>query len=350
MILDSVDQIEKIDQLNMYDQIVGLPDQLKKAWELGNSLVLPEFEPVERIIIAGMGGSAIGGDLLASYVADLASQPVIVHRDYDLPAWAKGKNTLVIASSHSGNTEETLTAYDQALKNHCQVLCITTGGTLARKAQADGTALWLFEHKGQPRAAVGYSFGILLALFSRMGWIPDQNKIVLDTVQSMSAIQKNYAVDVLTTKNPAKRLAGQLQNRWIIVFGCGRMAPVARRWRGQMSEIAKAWAQFEFLPEANHNALAGLINPEELIPMTMAVFLRSKYDHERNQLRTELTRKSFMLEGFNTDLIDAEGEQSLAQMFETILLGDYTAFYLAMLYGMDPTPVEMIENFKKEMI
>jgi glucose/mannose-6-phosphate isomerase len=349
MILDYVDQMKKVDHFDMYGQITGLPEQLKNAWDLGNRLPLPGFEPFDRILIAGMGGSAIGGDLLASYVADMAALPISVHRDYDLPAWAAGKKTLVIASSHSGNTEETLSAYEQARINKCQLMCVSTGGALAKKAAADGTPIWQFDHKGQPRAAVGYSFGILLALLARLGMIPAQEEVILSTVETMKQLQKTFAMDVTTTKNPAKRLAGQLQNRWVTVFGCGRLAPIARRWKGQISEVAKALAQFEFLPEANHNTLAGLVNPEVLIPGTVALFLRSKFDHERNQLRTELTRKSFMLEGFNTDLIEAEGETALAQMWTSLLLGDYAAFYLAMLYEVDPTPVEMIENFKKEM-
>ncbi len=276
MILDSVDQIEKIDHSDMYGQIFGLPQQLKKAWELGNKLPLPIFESISQIVIAGMGGSAIGGDLLASYVADLVDIPVFVHRDYDLPAWAKEKKTLVIATSHSGNTEETLSAYEQAKKNGCQLFCVSTGGKLLKLAQADGAAAWPFEHQGQPRAAVGYSFGMLLALFSRMGWIADQNLPVAATIEAMIQLKQHCAVEVGTTKNPAKRLAGQLQNRWVAVFGCGLLAPVARRWKGQISEIAKAWAQFEFLPEADHNTLAGLLNPEELIPMTMTLFLKIK--------------------------------------------------------------------------
>jgi glucose/mannose-6-phosphate isomerase len=349
MILDAVDQIKKIDLSDMYGHILGLPEQLQKAWELGSTLPLPKFEGVSQIVIAGMGGSAIGGDLLASYVADLAELPVIVHRDYDLPAWAKGKHTLVIASSHSGNTEETFSAYVQAKKNGCQLFCISTGGKLMEMAQADGTAAWKFDHKGQPRAAVGYSFGILLAFFSRMGWIPYQTQALTATIKAMQLLRQTCAVEVGTTKNPAKRLAGQLQNRWVAVFGCGILAPVARRWKSQISEVAKAWAQFEFLPEADHNTLAGLVNPEELIPTIMALFLKSKFDHERNQLRSELTRKSMMLEGFNTDLIVAVGNTPLTQQWTTLLFGDFVAFYLAMLYGVDPTPVELIENFKQEL-
>ena len=127
------------------------------------------------------------------------------------------------------------------------------------------------------------------------------------------------------------------------------LAPVARRWKGQISEIAKAWAQFEFLPEANHNSLAGIENPEELFPKSMVLFLKSIYDHPRNQLRCELTRKIFMLQGFGTDEIEAAGSTPLSHIWTCLHFGDYLAYYLAMSYEVDPTPVSAIEGFKKEM-
>jgi glucose/mannose-6-phosphate isomerase len=144
-------------------------------------------------------------------------------------------------------------------------------------------------------------------------------------------------------------MAGQFMGRWVSVFGSDALAPVARRWKSQISEIAKAWAQFESLPESDHNTLAGLYYPEELFPRTMMVFLQSASDHPRNRLRSELTRKAFMLQGLNTDSIQAQGETSLAHQWTALHLGDYISYYLAMAYGVDPTPVEAIENFKREL-
>jgi glucose/mannose-6-phosphate isomerase len=134
------------------------------------------------------------------------------------------------------------------------------------------------------------------------------------------------------------------------VFGAGILAPVSRRWKGQISEIAKAWAQFEFLPEANHNTLAGIINPKNLHPDFIAIFLRCSSDYPRNQLRGDLTRKVFTSEGLNSEVIDAQGEIPLAQLWTCLHLGDYVSYYLAMTYGVDPTPVSAIESFKREMV
>jgi len=301
------------------------------------------------VLITGMGGSAIGADLLASYVASQSQVPVFVHRDYDLPAWVQAPHTLVITSSHSGNTEETLSAFEAARSRGCPVLALSTGGKLASLADQAGYPVWRFEHKGQPRSAVGFSFGLLLGAFFRLGLIPDPSKELAGAVAAMQLQQRSLAANVPTVQNLAKREAGQLCGRFVVVMGSGILAPVARRWKGQISEVAKAWAQFEFLPEADHNTLAGGLNPPELLDRLMVLFLRAPSDHPRNARRAELTRKAFMLEGFNTDFMDAQGATPLEHMWTLLHLGDYMAYYLAMIYGVDPTPVDAIEGFKKEL-
>ncbi|MBL7162002.1 MAG: bifunctional phosphoglucose/phosphomannose isomerase [Anaerolineales bacterium] len=351
MNLDDIKAFQELDSQNMIAEIDGLPDQLNQAWEFGKSLSLPKWENISRVLIAGMGGSAIGADLLAAYISPLCSVPVVVHRDYNLPAWAKGEATLVIASSHSGNTEETLSAFESAVENGCSLLAISTGGKLAAAAEdaAAGAALGLFEHQGQPRAAVGFSFGLLLATFYHLGLIPDPEAELKDAVAAMKSQQTDLMDDILTMENPAKRLAGQCYGRWVTVMGAGILAPVARRWKGQISELAKAWGQFEFLPEANHNTSAGVINPEEILLKNMVLFLRAKSYHPRNELRANLTKEIFMLEGLGTDFFNAKGDTPLAQLWTTLHFGDYFAYYLAMAYGVDPTPVAAIEGLKERM-
>jgi glucose/mannose-6-phosphate isomerase len=137
--------------------------------------------------------------------------------------------------------------------------------------------------------------------------------------------------------------------RWVMVFGADILEPVARRWKTQVNELAKAWAQFEALPEADHNALAGLTQPSQALSTSMALFLRAESYHPRNLLRTELTKQAYMLEGLNTDFIDAQGESRLAQLWTALLFGDYMAYYLALLYEIDPTPIEMLEGFKQQL-
>jgi glucose/mannose-6-phosphate isomerase len=349
MNLDDHNSFSSLDPQDMLGQIDNLPAQLQEAWESGQNQTLPEWEGIERIVIAGMGGSAIGADLLAAYVEDKCPVPVIVHRDYNLPAWASGPGTLVIASSHSGNTEETLSSFQRAVGSGCRCLSITTGGQLAQSTLQSEMPVWIFEHAGQPRAAVGFSFGLLLALFTRLNLIPNPQAELEEAIQAMRKQQEHIRADNPAVHNPAKRMAGQLVGRWVAVFGSGLLNPVARRWKGQISELAKAWAQFEFLPEADHNTLAGTVFPEEVLRHTTAIFLRCPADHPRNRLRLEITRKAFMLEGISTDFLDGQGQTSLGHQWTALHFGDYSAYYLAMAYETDPTPVEALEGLKKEL-
>jgi glucose/mannose-6-phosphate isomerase len=350
MNLDDLDYFKQLDTLNMLGEIDNLPDQLGFAYQVGLGHALPEWEDFRQVVIAGMGGSAIGADLLASYCAPLAPIPVSVHRDYGLPLFARGAETLVICSSHSGNTEETLDAFEAALRADCRIVVVSTGGELARRAREHGIPVWTFEHTGQPRAAVGFSFGLLLAMFQRLGFLPDQKEALDEAIASMKRSQQHIQASIPAVHNPAKRCAGQLMGRWVTVVGAGLLTTVARRWKGQINEVAKAGANFEFIPEANHNTLAGTMHPEEVLnPHTMTLFLRAPSDHPRNRLRLDLTKDAFMLEGMNTDFVDGRGDTPLAHMWTLILFGDYVAYYLAMGYGVDPTPIQALVDFKRSM-
>jgi len=349
MDLNNYTEFINIDRQNYLGEIENLPNQLEIAYRRGLSLPLPEWKGIQRVLVAGMGGSAIGADLLLAYASATCRVPVQVQRNYYLPAWAHGPETLVVASSHSGNTEETLAAFEQASKNDCRLLALCTGGKLESNAASAGVPVWTFEHPGQPRAAVGYSFSLLLALFSRLGLIPDPQAELSEAITAMRKQQPSLQAAQLIVHNLAKRLAGQLIGRWVMVFAADILEPVARRWKTQINELAKAWSQFEGLPEADHNALAGLQQPEKGLSTAMALFLRAGSYHPRNLLRVELTKQAYMLEGLNTDFIDAQGETALAQQWTTLHLGDYVAYYLAMLYEINPTPVEALEGFKRTL-
>jgi len=349
MNLDQFADFSQLDPQNMLGHIDSLPAQLDAAWELGQALPLPEWQDIHRIVIAGMGGSAIGADLLSAYVFPNCPIPLYVHRDYGLPGWAQGTHTLAITLSHSGNTEETLNCYEHAAANGCLCLSLTTGGKLVKLAQAYGTTLWTFEHPGQPRSAVGYTFGLLLAALCRLKLVPAQEDLVQGAVKAMRAQQAFLRADVPVVRNPAKRLAGQLMGRWVAVFGSGILAPVARRWKSQLNEIAKAWAQFELLPEADHNTLSGTIYPEGQLSRLETIFLRSLSDHSRNRMRSDLTRSSFMQDGLATDVIEALGLTPLDHLWTILHFGDYVAYYLAIAYDMDPTPVPALEMLKQEL-
>ncbi len=156
-------------------------------------------------------------------------------------------------------------------------------------------------------------------------------------------------MEIPAAQNPAKRMAGQLIGRIPVIFGAGILAPVARRWKGQISEVAKAWGQFEFLPEADHNTLAGSQFPEELLSKLIVLFLDSSSDHPRNRLRNAYTRQILMADGLNTDQITAPDGPPLSNLWTLLHYGDYVAFYLAMAYGVDPTPVDALAHLKQAL-
>jgi len=349
MNLDDPQKFAELDKSGMLAEIRNLPDQLEKAWKTAEKLPLPLHKDFSRVILAGMGGSAIGADILSAYIYSICKLPIFILRGYQLPAWASGVNDLVVCSSHSGNTEETLAVFEESVNKGCSILTISTGGKLFDLAGEKNILAWKFEHAGQPRAAVGFSFGMLLNLFSRLKLIPDQSANLSQAADEMRRLIEKIDVQIPATNNLAKRIAGQAMDRFPVIFGAEHLEPVARRWKTQMNEIAKGLAQFEFIPEADHNTLAGLINPEALIYKVYAVFLTSSHYFPRNQKRFELTASEFMLSGICIDKVDYSFPSTLVEIWNTILLGDFVSFYQAMAYGVDPTPVEALENLKKAM-
>jgi glucose/mannose-6-phosphate isomerase len=347
--IDNHQRFSDIDTHHMLSTIDGLPDQLINAWMMGMKQELPEFRNFRQVIVAGMGGSAISADLLCAYIEPICQIPLQVHRDYSLPAWANGPETLAIISSHSGDTEETLSAFDQAIANRCTTVVISTGGQLSRKASQVCIPLWQYNFPIQPRAAVGYSFGFMLSILTRLNIIPNPSDELQDASVTMKTAQKHLKAEVQAIKNPAKRIAGQMVGRLPVVIGYGILAPVARRWKAQINEIAKTWSQYDLIPEVNHNTLAGIENPEKITPNIYALFLRIPTDRSRNQQRITLTQKTFMLQGLGTDFIEARGNTRLAQIWSTLHFGDYVAYYLAMFYGQDPTFIPTINDFKTRM-
>lgn len=349
MELNAYQNFSQIDTDGMLAHIEGLPEQLRAAYELGTRMALPDMETVKCIVVAGMGGSAIGADLLASYTSDKLGVPLIVHRDYGLPAFATGRGTLVIVSSHSGNTEEALSAFQAAREKDCQIVVVTTGGSLERAGSQAGIPVMKFTHTGQPRAAVGFSFGLLLALLVKLGLLSDASAEVEETCAVMIALQDRIKAEVPLMQNPAKRQAGQFVGRHVMIFAGGLLTPVARRWKTQFNEVAKAFAVYEPLPEADHNTLAGIYNSGEQVRHEYAMFLAASQEHPRNQLRLQKTREIFMLEGIATDSFNAKGESRLAQIWSALLFGDYVAYYLAILYDIDPTSIPPITALKEAM-
>lgn len=335
------------DPEDMNAAIEALGANLRAGWQLGLRLDMPQVGSLRQVVISGMGGSAIGGDFVIGYLGESFPLPILARRNYGLPGWARGAETLVICSSHSGNTEETLSSFREALERDCSVMSICTGGKLAEISKEYGKTCWIFNHVGQPRTAIGWTVGLLLALFFRLGLIEDQTQAVEETIEVLADGVRSLGKDNPLSANPAKRLAGQLLERNIVIYGAGDFEVLARRFKSEINELAKAWAAFEGIPEMNHNALAGLRHPQNLYERTSAIFLCSDYDHERNRRRVEYSQRFFLEAGVAVDSVRARGKGKLAQMFSLLQFGDYVSYYLALAYGEDPTPINILTELKR---
>jgi len=296
-----------------------------------------------------MGGSAIGGDLLAALVAGECPCPILVQRGYELPAFVSGPETLVIGCSHSGNTEETLSAFGQARQRGTALLALTTGGEISRLADGWGAPVLRYAYDSQPRAALGYSFILLVNLLCHLGCTADKTADLSEAVEVMRVLQTEIGPAVPVVTNPAKRLAGQLMERLPVVYGAGLMEPVARRWKTQLNENAKRWAFFEPMPELNHNAVVGYERSERLRAWGSVIMLRSRYDSQRIQARWRITRELLLHEGVVADQVQARGQSRLAQMLSLIHYGDLMSVYLALASNVDPTPVTPIAYLKEQL-
>jgi glucose/mannose-6-phosphate isomerase len=345
--LNDAAAIRAADPYHFRDHIAALPHQLQAGWSAAQAVDLPaSFSQIDRVVVAGMGGSAIGGALFASLVAAECPHPISVVREYDLPAYASGSSTLVIALSFSGDTEEVLSIFEQAHARGCQLLVVTGGGQLAERAQAIGAPIIRIHYSSLRQAALGWVLAPLLNLAARLQWTHD---FAADLDEAMTVLRDwtpDLDIDTSVMKNFAKREAGQMMGRAVFVFGAGYFAGVARRWKEQINESAKAWAAIETLPDANHNSLAGVDWPDTFTSRVMALFLTGQCDNPRNAQRVQLTKQAYMMAGCNTDFAMARGQSPLAQTMSLVLLGDFIGYYLALLYGAEPMQVQAVAEFK----
>lgn len=341
---------------NMFDAIGGFPDQIEKGIELSeNGPKVPKGR-TKRVVVLGMGGSAIGGDLLRSYVTsfrDHAGVDVKVNRDYNPPTISG--TDLLVTSSYSGNTEETLRAYNASRKEAGSVLVLTTGGKLGRSARSAKYRTITLPSGLQPRAALGYSFFPLLhtlAVRSRLfGDVVanETEKGIRETVEMLRELNAEYS-DGPKPANRAFRIAERLKGKVPVIYSATeRLDTVNLRWRGQIQENAKHLAFGNLIPEMNHNEINGWSHPSKLLKNFVTIYLRDREDHRRNQRRLDITEGIISPEIGDSITVEAHGRTHLARMFSLIFLGDWVSYWLSGLNGADPSPVPVIENLKKQL-
>ena len=344
--LDNVAVYRQIDTSGMLNHLREFPEQCQRAWEKVTKFALPrEYTGIGKVIILGMGGSAIGGEIVRRLALAETRVPVWVHRDYSLPLFVD-ESTLVIASSYSGNTEETLSAFTESLKTPAKKLVLTTGGKLKQLADEQGIPVFVIDYKAPPRVAFPHSFVPLIGIFQKVGLIGDKSADLREALQLLNKLSGEFIETTALASNPAKQLATKLWGRIAVIYGAGILSEVAQRWKAQLNENSKTWAFFELFPELNHNAVVGYEFPPPVKERMLVLLLRSSLLHPRSLLRYEATAKLMDRAGVAYEIVEAAGETTLAQVMSLVLLGDYFSFYLAMLNKVDPAPVDSIDFVK----
>jgi glucose/mannose-6-phosphate isomerase len=338
------------DSLGLIQGMAASPaafDEARAAAE-GVELVYPP-EEITDVAVCGMGGSAIAADLVIGAYRERLRVPVTVVRDYYLPGWI-GESTLVVLSSYSGGTEETLTCASQALERNSLCVAVTSGGKLGSFYAAEGVPVIPVVPGLQPRAALLRMLVPLVVLFDRLGILPSLGSDLEEARATVAAAVAALGPEVNESENPAKQLARSLQASVPLVWGAELTAPVAARWKGQFNENAKVPSYASTLPELDHNEIVGFSGmPAPFSALAQLVLLRDERQHRQVHRRFDLTRELVEPHVSRVVSITAEGQSALARMLDLVMLGDYVSLYLALLRAVDPGPVEMIERLKERL-
>lgn len=337
-----------LDGGDMFGRIRELGDELVRAWDLSDEIELPAAaERAQSVVVAGMGGSATGGDYFAALANVSAQVPVHVVRGYALPNYVNDRS-LVIICSYSGDTEESLSCYDDAWKRGAAIIATTKGGKLGERARADGASVYTITYDAAPRAALAHSLAPLLRAGARLGLCAVDTADVRATAdQHRALVEGELAPDVPAERNRAKQLAQAIHGRVAFTLGAEHLAPVASRFKNQLAENGKALGGADVLPEADHNFIVGLGTGAKAAESVSLVTLESPslYD-ARVQKRFDVTTQLFAEDGVPVHRIAMRSDGLLPQLFEGTAWGDYVSCYLALLNGQDPSPVPQIVRLK----
>jgi glucose/mannose-6-phosphate isomerase len=298
-----------------------------------------EDKRIENIIICGMGGSGVGGLFVQSFCSEFLHIPIWVSNEYSLPLWV-GENTLVICSSYSGNTEETLYAFDEAVAKGAQLVVVTSGGTLEKKAKEEG--IWVQKIPlgcESPRACLGYSFFAQMTVLKKQGLLGLQEDASLH--QLVSFLEK----EIDNTREKGKALAPYLLGKKVVIYSSKPMEPAGIRFRQQLNENSKSLGWVSVFPEMNHNELVGWSKNEEHL---LVLLLKSSKDHPRTQLRMKICKEIFSHFSHLIE-IPTRGETKIEELFYLVSLLDWASYYLALEKGVDPVSIPAIHFLKNQL-
>ncbi|MDD3725583.1 MAG: bifunctional phosphoglucose/phosphomannose isomerase [Candidatus Ratteibacteria bacterium] len=338
----SQENINILDTKDMLGKLKGFAVQCKD----GYSLPVPSLSStsVKKVILSGMGGSAIGGDIITAIASESSKIPCFVNRDYTLPSFASDEKTLVVIISYSGNTEESLSVLREAIKRKNSVVCITSGGKIEKIAGEAGIPLLKIPGGYPPRCALGYLFFSSYKIMEGIGVVPPIDKNIFTKMEQWieKFIPEKHS-------NLARNLAEKMYNRIGLLYSNNRFYPATTRWKTQLAENSKTFAFINVLPEMNHNEIMSWRYPEWFIKKCLPIFIVSNNEHPRVDLRFEITKEIIFKKQPEIIALTTEGESLLEELFYLIILGDWVSFYLAILNSVDPTEIQEIDLLKQKM-
>lgn len=350
MILDDLTTLKSIDKSDMNKSLFHFPEYITNAQYLVDETEIPKLYNIQQIIISGMGGSAISGDILRDYTEEKGFIPMIVYRSYQLPKWAN-KHTLVISQSYSGNTEETLSAFKHAFEKKCPIISLTSGGRLQEYSSKRSIPCIIIPDGFQPRCALAYLFFGGLFSLQKMGLFTNAiEKEIQETIELTTHLIDSIHPSVQFDQNIAKQIAKRIDSTIPYIYGWDIYQSVVRRWATQINENSKMIAGFQSVPESNHNDIVGWSEHTEKTNLFSVLIIR---DYHRETIRMK-TRLDFMTTFYHqvaADVIEipVQGKSNLAKMMYLLILGDYVSYYLAILRKRDPTPVSIINQLKQTL-
>jgi len=347
----NIDSISRVDKEDMYAAIWRFPEQLQagrlRAEQQEDQVKELQGQRYNGVVVAGMGGSAISGDFLRTLAIDQAQVPIVVNRGYQLPSWVDS-DTLVIASSYSGNTEETLSAFDIATSRGATLLCIHTGGTLHARAEAAGIPVVTVQPGLQPRAALSYAATAIVTICSALGLVDVARSDWDEAISVLQSLRAKWG-DPAVKDNPAIALAGRFTRLFPVIYSSEQLEVVNLRWRNQLHENAKVFAVGNLLPEMNHNEIMGWSRFGAELHHLGVILLRDKEDHPRTQRRLEVTASLLKQHAGHWEEIQSIGVSRLARLLSLMYMSDWVSFYLAIYHKVDPSPVGLISVLKKRL-
>lgn len=352
IILSSREEIAKIDKSNVLGSVEALADQVADAWRATQKIKVDFKEEIHNVVIAGMGGSGLGADVIKSLFKAELKVPLDFVHSYTLPGYVN-KNSLVVLASYSGNTEEVLSAMEDAQDRKAQIVTICAGGELAKTADAFSYPTYLIEPKfnpsNQPRMAIGYAVFGTLALLSKVGIISLTKTQVEEAVAAINQVKETCTVEVADDKNLAKQLTYHIHQLRAVLVGAEFLEGAVHTSTNQFNENAKAYADYKVIPEINHHLMEGLKFPDSNQHSHTFIFINSDLYLERNKKRMELTKKIVEKNGISTFTVKLKSKTKIAQVFESIAIFAYVNLYLSMIEGIDPAPIPFVDWFKEQL-